>query len=129
MNSRIEAELALLRQQYDAVEHLPVDEMDWFRVQFLRTPKDWSPREIPVAFSVTKGYPGAEPYGFFVPEDLNLNGNPPGESSSSHPPPFDGSWRFLSWSPEGWFAAADMHSGPNLWNWVCTFSRRLQEGV
>lgn len=132
MNARIETELALLRQHYDKVDYLAAHAMHWFRVQFLKTPEmpgQWSPAEIPVVFAVTEGHPGAQPYGFFVPEALNLNGEPPSEHEAKHQPPFEGKWRFLSWQPEGWRATADVRSGSNLWGWVRTFMHRLREGV
>lgn len=129
MNPRIEAELALLRQHYAKVDYLAANAMHWFRVQPLKTPENWSPAETPVVFAVTEGHPGAQPYGFFVPSGLNLNGKPPSENQAPHPPPFEGSWRFLSWQPEGWRPAADVGSGSNLWGWVRSFMHRLREGV
>ena len=132
MNSRIESELALLRQHYDKVDYQHVNAMHWFRVQMLKTPDNhnWSLSEIAVVFAVTEGYPGAEPYGFFVPEELNLDGKPPSDNQTQHQPPFEGKWRFLSWCPQnGWQATADVRSGPNLWAWVRSFRQRLQEGV
>ena len=129
MNPRLEAELTLLRQRYNKVEYLAASSMHWFRVEMLRTPEGWSPEEIPVVFSVTEGHPGTQPYGFFVPTELNLHGNPPSGNAAPHPPPFDGAWQFLSWQPDGWFATADVLSGSNLWSWVRTFMHRLREGI
>ena len=129
MNRRIDAELALLRQHYAKVNYLAANTMHWFMVQMLKTPEKWSPVEIPVVFAVTEGYSGAQPYGFFVPDALNLNGKPPSEHQAQHPPPFEGKWCFLSWQPEGWHATADVSSGSNLWGWVRTFMHRLREGV
>ena len=129
MTGRIDAELNLLRQHYAKVDYLAANAMHWFRVEVLKTPDEWSPRGIPVVFAVTEGHPGAEPYGFFVPEDLNLKGTPPSGKKVPHPPPFEGRWRFLSWKPEGWHATADVGSGSNLWGWVRSFMHRLREGV
>ena len=129
MNKRMNDELALLRQHYAKVDYLAANAMHWFMVQMLKTPDKWSPVEIPGVFAVTEGYPGAQPYGFFVPDALNLNGKPPSEHQAPHPPPFEGKWRFLSWQPEGWHATADVSSGSNLWGWVRTFMHRLREGV
>lgn len=129
MNERMNVELALLRRHYTKVDQLAANGMYWFMVQMLKTPDKWSPAEIAVVFSVTEGYPGVQPYGFFVPNALTLNGKPPSEHPTPHPPPFEGSWRFLSWQPEGWLATADVHSGSNLWSWVRTFMHRLREGV
>lgn len=129
MTPRIESELALLRQHYHDVEHLAVNAMHWFKVQMVNMPGGWTPAEIPTVFAITEGHPGAEPYGFFVPKTLNLNGTPPSEHGSPHQPPFEGDWRFLSWAPVGWKPTADVKTGSNLWGWVRSFSHRLREGV
>lgn len=129
MTPRIEAELALLRRQYHQVDYMAAHAMHWFRVHVLKTPDGWSPDEIPVIFAVTEGHPGAPPYGFFVPQGLTRDGTPPSEHGPPHPPPFDGAWRFLSWSPEGWEPSTDISGGSNLWSWVRTFMHRLREGV
>lgn len=129
MNARIEAELGLLQQHFAKVEYRAAQAMHWFRVEPLKTPDNWSPDEIAVVFAVTEAHPGAQPYGFFVPHVLNLNGNPPSDNSEQKPPPFEGHWRFLSWQPVGWRATADVRSGSNLWGWVRSFMHRLREGV
>ena len=129
MNTRIESELALLRQHFDHVEYVLENNMHWFKVQSLKMPDGWSPARIPVVFSVTEGYPGAEPYGFFVPVELNLDGTQPTDGEAPNQPPFDKSWRFLSWSSVEWQPTADLRTGSNLWNWVQTFPHRMREGV
>lgn len=129
MNARIEDELALLRQHYRQVDYLAANSMHWFQVQALKVPEGWSPEKISTVFAVTEGHPGAQPYGFFVPKNLNNGGTPPSENQASHPPPFEGEWRFLSWAPVGWQATADVRSGSNLWGWVRTFAHRLREGI
>lgn len=129
MNARIEAELALLRQHFERVDHLAVNFMHWLRIQFLKTPEGWSPEEIPAVFAITEGHPGVQPYGFFVPDELKFKGKPPSEHQAPHPPPFEGNWRFLSWQPMGWHATVDVRSGSNLWGWVRSFTQRLREGV
>ena len=129
MNARIEAELALLRLHYTRVDYVAANTMHWFRVEILKTPEKWAPAEIPVVFAVTEAHPGAQPYGFFVPQELNMEGKPPSEHDAPHPPPFEGNWRFLSWQPVGWHASGDVRSGSNLWGWVRTFMHRLREGI
>jgi hypothetical protein len=128
VTARIEAELDLLRLHYVGVDHLKADTLDWFQVYGLRTPEDWSPRAIAVVFSVTQGYPGAPPYGFYVPSALTRGGAPPSEHRAPHPPPFNGEWRFLSWQAVGWQPTADVRTGSNLWGWVRSFPQRLREG-
>ena len=129
MNTRIEAELALLRLHYTRVDYVAANAMHWFGVQMLKTPEKWAPAEIPVVFAVTEGYPGVQPYGFFVPQQLSLDGKPPSEHGAPHPPPFEGKWRFLSWQPVEWHPTGDVGSGSNLWGWVRTFMHRLREGI
>jgi hypothetical protein len=97
-------------------------------VESIRTPENWSPNLIHAAFSVTRGYPGAPPYGFYVPTYLAYRGSPPSETNAPHQPPFPGKWRFLSWQAEDWSATADVQTGSNLWGWVRGFVHRLREG-
>lgn len=129
MATRIESELALLRQHFDCVEHAFEERMHWFQVQPLKMPEGWAPSQISVVFCVTESYPGIEPYGFFVPTELKLDSAPPTGCEAPHQPPFEGSWRFLSWAPEEWRATTDLHSGSNLLAWVRTFPHRMREGV
>lgn len=128
MTRRIVEELRLLRGQYAHVEHAEANDLHWFFVSTVRMPDTCSPAEIEVVFAVTQGYPGVEPYGFFIPHSLTVHGSPPSEIGAPHPPPFPGEWRFLSWSPVDWRATADVQSGSNLWGWVRSFVRRLREG-
>lgn len=128
MNPRIEAELRLLRRHYEQVDYLAANAMHWFRVQFLITPECWSPDQVPVVFAVGEGHPGAQPYGFYVPVELMLNGAAPSEHKAPHQPPFEGKWRFLSWQPVGWNPQSDVRTGSNLWGWVRSFIGRLKEG-
>ena len=129
VNARIEAELALLRQHFEHVEHVLENRMHWFSVQSLKMPEGWTPSRVAVVFSITEGYPGAEPYGFLVPVELSLHGQRLAASGAPHQPPFVGSWVFLSWAPEGWRATAEIHAGSNLLAWVRTFPFRMEEGV
>lgn len=126
--ARMEAELNLLRPHYTTVEYTVADEMYWFRVEPVRTAQGWSSEATPVVFSVTSGYPGAEPYGFYIPEKLSYENAPPAEHTAQHQSPFSGIWRFLSWAPDGWQPAGDVTAGSNLWAWVRSFVRRFEEG-
>ena len=125
---RMEAELALLRLHYTKVEYAAADGMHWFKVEPVRTAQGWSSEVTPVAFSVTQGHPGAEPYGFYIPVELCYEKAPPAEHSATHQPPFRDVWRFLSWAPDGWRPTADVTTGSNLWGWVRSFVRRFEEG-
>ena len=127
MNVRITDEIALLRRHYDSVDHAEDAGQHWFRVSGFRTPASWSPTVISVVFSVTQGYPGAAPYGFYVPSDLAYQGNAPFPDAPSSPP-FSGRWAFLSWQPVGWHPTQQIADGSNLWAWVRSFRARLEEG-
>ncbi len=129
MSQRVLAERELLQLHYDRAEYHANGQLHWFLVNSIRTPAGWAPDRIPVVFFVTQGYPGAQPYGLFVPQELTHQGKPPRENPPKHPPPFPGNWRFLSWSPTNWHATTDIQSGSNLWAWVRTFVRRLEEGL
>src|SRR5262245_29606824 len=99
MRARISEELALLRRNYgDDVQYLEIG--DWFLVPRYPAPEPCLPRQTGVCFSLRPGYPGAEPYGFFVSSELRFNHQPFNASSPPSPPPFPGSWIFFSWSPE-----------------------------
>jgi hypothetical protein len=126
--ARIAEELALLRLHYTTVDHTEANSMRWFRVVPVRMPESCSPDRVEVVFAVTQGYPGAEPYGFYIPRALTVNGAAPNEHGPPHSPPFPGEWRFLSWSPVDWHPTADVQTGSNLWAWVRTFAQRLREG-
>jgi len=125
---RIAEELTLLRIHYTAVDHVEANNLHWFRVTSVRMPENCSRNCVDVVLAVTQGYPGAEPYGFFIPRALTVNGVAPTEHGPPHPPPYPGDWRFLSWSPIGWHPTADVQTGSNLWAWVRTFAHRLREG-
>lgn len=126
MNARLLAELELLRGHYDAVEFY--ENGNWFLVGKYNAPRPWTPNRIDVVFSVTTGYPGAQPYGFFVPASMRHNGRPPTAGSAKATPPFEGDWIFLSWQPNNWRPTADIQTGSNLWGWCRGFQARLAEG-
>ena len=56
VEARINAELALLRRHYDAVEHIEASGLHWFRVATVRTAPNWSSDTTEVAFL---GYTGS----------------------------------------------------------------------
>ncbi len=129
MDDRIAAEVALLRLHYESVEYVESGGQHWFQVVGMKTVNEWTPAVITVVFSVTQGYPGTAPYGFFVPEEVRYQGGALKIHGPPHPPPFPGSWLFLSWSARDWRATADVKSGSNLWGWVRSFRGRMQEGA
>jgi hypothetical protein len=135
MRLRIEQELVLLRSHFGGVEHLEKDGEDWFRIPAYPFPPGWRigkepTAALPIVFKVTAAHPGAEPYAFLTPSDINFNGLPPGNSGPSSGSPFAGSWHQFSWSPDGtWTPTSEISRGSNLLTWVRSFSERLKQGA
>jgi hypothetical protein len=135
MRSRIEQELALLRQTYGEVEHTELAGEDWFRLPRYPLPPGWrlgetTIEQIPLIFLIKADYPGAPPYGFLAPLGLNFNGNAPGSTGGPpKPSPFAGDWMHFSWSVESWAATADVNKGSNLRSWCRSFGERFKEGA
>ena len=123
---RLEAELRLLRQHYSTVEYKHDNGLHWFRVEELVLDPSCMPAAIAAVFYLTEGYPGAKPYGFFVPSSLTCSGKVPKSSSTNYAPPFPGEWRFISWDPEHWRPTADVQTGDNLWGWVRGFKQGVE---
>jgi hypothetical protein len=128
MRERIQQELALLKQRYGE-EVFYVAEGDWFLIARYPLPDSCQPRVTQVCFNLKPGYPGVEPYGFFVAAGVTCNGVAVVAGSAPAPPPFPGQWTFVSWAPEGWLATADVVTGANLWAWARSFAARLGEGA
>lgn len=130
MSSRIEQEVALLRQRYPDLDY--VENGCWVRIQAYPLPDGWDKTAIPVAFQIPRGYPGAAPYGFYVPSGTLFRGQRPQNYTepAANQPPFGGSWGMFSWSPaEEWRPSADPTKGPNLLRWVSSFTERFREGA
>lgn len=135
MRLRIEQELALLRERYLDIQHIEHDGEDWFLIPFYPLPSGWqsgtSAAEVaPVVFQIKADFPGAPPYGFLIPAELNFRGSSPNNAGNPpKPPPFPGSWRHLSWSGDDWSAKSDPRKGSNLLAWCRSFANRFQEGA
>ena len=133
MQERGKQELALLRSYFPGTEY--VEGGQWVRVPDYPLPVDppWNKQRMDVCFQIPPAYPGAPPYGFYVPADLRCGDSPPHNGYKTNlpaKPPFDGDWGFFSWSTDGpWRATADLRTGSNLTNFVQTFADRLRQGV
>jgi hypothetical protein len=129
MQERIKEELALIRWRYPDTEYR--EEGQWIRIPSYPLPVGWSRTSTEVAIQIPNGYPGAPPYGIYVPVGLQFKGSTPKnytEPAGNHPL-FPGTWGVFSWSPDGgWRATADIRSGSNLLNWVMGFADRFREG-
>ena len=129
MDERIEQELALLRRHYEQVEY--VAEGRWVRIWPVTTGLGWSENPVAAAFQIPTGFPGAPPYGFYVPVGLVHNGKEPQsyQAKAQSQPPFEGEWAMFSWAHDGsWRATSDLITGSNLFNWSRSFRDRFAEG-
>lgn len=134
MNSRIVAELELLRAAYPDLEHADAQGEVWVHLPTYHYPPGWlignKPIDVgPVVFPVNGSYPMGEPYGFLTPAGINFGGSPPQSTGSPRSPPFGGQWQFFSWAPEGWSPSNDISKGSNLLAWARSFAARLREGA
>jgi hypothetical protein len=127
---RIALEIAMLRQCFPDLE---IDATStWVRIPAYKLTEGWSPSIAPLSFQIPSGYPGAPPYGFYLPAGVRHRGRVPGNYTepAAQSPPFGGSWGFFSWTWETrWCPAAEVTRGPNLVNWALGFHQRLAEGA
>lgn len=131
MNNRIEKELALLGFFYPKVTY--IKDGQWVLIEDYPIPPGlpWNREKTNVCFQIPTAYPGAPPYGFYVPFGILCNGESPlnYREPADNKPPFPGVWGVFSWTQEsGWHATDDPHTGSNLLNFVRTFGNRFLEG-
>lgn len=129
MTPRIEQELDLLRKYYPDLE---VNGM-WVRIPDFPIPQNcsWNRKTTDICFEIPPGYPGTHPYGIYVPVGILCDGAKPNDYTepAKKRPPFPGDWGILSWAPEApWRPTANIRKGPNLVDFVRTFSDRFREG-
>ena len=127
---RIGAEVALLQRAFPGVEHRE----SWIRIPGVTLPAGWMPGEVDVAFQISDAFPGAPPYGIFVPAGLRFNGTVPQNYTepASTQPPFGGVWGIFSWSVADeaeWRPTASVEKGVNLLHWARGFGQRFAEGA
>jgi hypothetical protein len=130
MEDRIAQELALLRKRWGGLEYR--DDGRWVKIPSYPLPEGWSARATDVAFQIPTGFPGAAPYGIYVPAGLRFRSETPANYTepAGTQPPFGGSWGVFSWAPvDGeWRPTADPVTGSNLANWASGFADRFREG-
>ena len=70
MTERIQQELLLLRSYYHQLEY--VDVGHWVLIGNYTLPSDsqWNRDKVDICFQIPAAYPGAPPYGFYVPSDI-----------------------------------------------------------
>jgi hypothetical protein len=129
MNERIKQELELLRKRYAGLEYR--DDGQWVRIPGYTLPEGWNRSSTDVVFQIRPDYPGAPPYGIYVPAGIMFKGERPSNYTEpvGNQPPFGGSWGIFSWTIEGeWRATKDLVTGSNLANWVSGFADRFRQG-
>jgi hypothetical protein len=127
---RIVAEVDLLRRSFPDLEHRD----GWIRLPGVGLPPGWSRARSDLVFQISDAFPGAPPYGIFVPSGLRFNGALPRNYTepAASQPPFSGAWGMFSWSvADGadWRPTASVEHGVNLLQWVRSFAQRFQEGT
>jgi len=130
MEDRVREELNILRKSYEEMEYIP--EGQWVKIPRYRLPSGWNRESTDVVFQIpSKGYPGAHPYGLYVPAGMKFGETIPKNYTepANNTPPFSGSWGIFSWQPEQWIPSANITAGSNLWAWVRGFSERFKEGI
>src|SRR5262245_44119486 len=100
-----------------------------FAVPAVSLPAGWSMPQIDETFEISDAFPGAPPYGIYVPAGLRFNGQQPQNyrEPAERQPPFGGTWGIFSWTVADagdWQPAASVERGVNLLQWVRGFSQR-----
>lgn len=133
MDGRIREEFDLIIRRFpDAILSQC---LTWIHFPKYKLPegRNWNKSEIPVCINIPRGYPGAMPYGIYVPTDLRCNNQIPGsfQPKAKNSPSFPGDWGMFSWSPVNgqWKPSSDISKGSNLYNFLLTFQDRFNEGV
>lgn len=129
MRERLAKEFELLKTRYPAVKYL---EDGWFIVPDHPLPAGWNRSTTDVAIWAKPEYPGAQPYGIYVPIGIRFGqAVPQNYTEPTNPVPPDGQqWGIFSWTMEiGWYPTADVVSGSNLLKWSRGIEKRFAEGM
>lgn len=131
MTDRIDKEIELLKKYHPDLQLSP--DRIWVLIPDYIIPPGigWNKESIPLVVQFPNGFPGASPYGFYVPSDI-LNNNEIPESfqqKANNVPYFPGEWAMFSWQIDtGWFATADIELGSNMAMFVRTIIDRFKQG-
>ena len=131
IDQRLEQELALVQGRFRNAQRTGT----WFLIpDYSLSDEGWGLAVTPVAFRAPPGYPGAQPYGIFVPAGLRYRGARPQsyQEPAGEKPPFPpDAWGLLSWGPDDaqWRAGATPATGSNLLNFALGFSVRFRQGA
>lgn len=130
MTDWVEANLALLRQEYPTLEERVADGITWVRIAAQPLPEAWDQSEAEIAFRITAAA-GEAPYGFWARPGLSLRGG--GTVSNYTYPvttPWGPDWGQFSFSPtEPWQPKVDIRFGPNMLRYARGIADRLAEGA
>lgn len=132
MNNRIEKELALLRSFYNKVTY--TEEGRWVLIEDYQLTHElpWNRQKTNICFQIPVAYPGAPPYGFYVPSGILHENKVPKsyQEPAKNKPPFPPErWGFFSWAKKSeWKPTDDPQTGSNLLNFVISFKDRFLEG-
>ena len=129
--SRIDEEIALLRERYPDLKYEP--EGRWVLIPgYVKNAGNWLPAESELCFQIAPTFPGTAPYGFYVPVGIQFNGQKPDNYQEPAPnqPPFPSEWGMFSWTAEDgtWRPGATAKSGSNLVDWIRGFNKRFEDG-
>jgi hypothetical protein len=125
----LEEELMLIRSRFpDALLS-----GEWFHLGVVKVPNaGWNRATTEMVIRAPKGYPGATPYGVFVPMGMQANGATPDNYTepAGEAPPFPGQWGVFSWqSQDGiWKPGSTPGNGSNLLNFALSAVLRLTQG-
>jgi len=129
MSTRIEEELALLRNRFPGMTFL-ADGL-WCRLPDYAIPGEaWVQASADVAFRIPALIPGQDPYAFWVAGGLTPRAPCAAISNYTYPVTigFGPGWGQFSWAPNGWSPRPTAAAGDNMVTWVGTFAHRLLEG-
>lgn len=119
-----EKQLALLRQSFPKMEHLPAE--NWCRLSSFTVPPGWSASTVELCFRITESEAIA-PYGFWVrPALLLAGGTMPQNCTMGVQTGFGEGWAQFSWAPVDWRPTAS-GGGDNILHFVRSFSDRLRD--
>lgn len=126
--------LAFFRQAPIAMNPRAELEKSFNRLPRLQLPVGWTPNPVDISFQISDAFPGAPPYGIFVPAGLRYNGAMPQNYTepAAGQPPFGGLWGVFSWAvADGadWRPSNSVEHGVNLLQWVRGFTQRFLEGA
>jgi hypothetical protein len=127
--SRVEEEIALLREHFPAIEVRP--DLVWARIPEYEVPSHlWRQDLVEVVFQFPPGLPGQQPYGFWIRPRLDLaSGGVVNNFTFPVSTPFGDNFGQFSWAPEVWAPHADLKAGTNMLDFVRSFRTRLAQGA